>query len=150
MGGQGDPPAWLRDVPPVRLLLSWDNLAGHHTPALGAWLVARGGWPLPTPWGGSWLNLAASSPPILVRRARDGQQPTTGQEIRTWLTDPVAGWTADPTPFLWGGPRAARRGRARERHHALGGSGGDTRRPLPRRRPDRLLSPPLNGHAYAD
>jgi hypothetical protein len=41
--GQGDPPAWLADLPPVRLLLIWDTLAGHRTPALVEWLVERGG-----------------------------------------------------------------------------------------------------------
>jgi hypothetical protein len=34
----------------------------------------------------------------------------------------VAGWNADPTPFVWGGKRVARRQRARERRHRLGGS----------------------------
>ena len=61
----------------VWLLLVWDNLAGHHTPALVDWLVEQGVWPLPTPLGGSWLNLAESIQRILVRRALDGQHPTT-------------------------------------------------------------------------
>jgi hypothetical protein len=33
------------------------------------------------------------------------------------------GWNLDPTPFEWGGKRAARRQRSRARRHALGGSG---------------------------
>ena len=105
--GEGEVPAWLAEVPPVRLLVVWDNLAGHRTPALVDWLVDRGVWPLPTPLGGSWLNLAESIQRILVRRALAGQHPTTAQEIMTWLTDQVTGWNADPTPFAWGGKRAA-------------------------------------------
>jgi hypothetical protein len=58
-----------------------------------------------------------------------------------WLREQVAGWNADPTPFEWGGKRAARRQRARERRHALGGSGGYTRRPLPRRHRPRYHLP---------
>src|SRR5205814_2065163 len=33
-------------------------------------------------------------------------------------------WNRHPTPFAWGGKRAACRQRARERRHRLGGSGG--------------------------
>ena len=146
--GEGDPPAWLDDLPPVRLLLIWDNLAGHRTPALVDWLVERGVWPLPTPLGGSWLNLAEAIQRILVRRALDGQQPTTAQEIMTWLTDQVTGWNADPTPFAWGGKRAARRVRARERRHALGGAAGYTCRPLPRRRRPAYQLPSSNGNLH--
>ncbi len=146
--GEADPPSWLADLPPVRLLLIWDNLAGHRTQTLVDWLVARGVWPLPTPLGGSWLNLAESIQRILVRRALDGQHPTTSREIMTWLTEQVAGWNADPTPFAWGGKRAARRQRARERRHALGGSGGYTRRPLPRRHRPRYHLPVANGNIH--
>jgi hypothetical protein len=146
--GQGDPPAWLADLPPVRLLLVWDNLAGHRTPALVAWLLERGVWPLPTPLGGSWLNLAEAIQRILVRRALDGQHPTSAQEIMTWLTAQVTGWNADPTPFCWGGKRAARRVRARERRHALAGSGGYTRRPLPRRHHPRYHLPASIGDVH--
>jgi hypothetical protein len=146
--GQGDPPAWLADLPPVRLLVVWDNLAGHRTPALVAWLVERGVWPLLTPLGGSWLNLAEAIQRILVRRALDGQHPTTAQEIMTWLTDQVTGWNANPTPFCWGGKRAARRVRARERRHALGGAAGYTRRPLPRRCRSAYQLPSSNGYVH--
>jgi IS5 family transposase len=44
------------------------------------------------------------------------------------------GWNREPTPFMWGGKRQARRQRAFERRHADGGSGAYTRRPLHRRR----------------
>lgn len=123
---------WAAELPPIRLLLIWDNLAGHHTGDLVTWLLERGVWPLYTPLGGSWLNLAESVQRILVRRALDGQHPQRAEEVMTWLAEQVAGWNAAPTPFVWGGKRAARRARARERRHALGGSGGYTRRPIRR------------------
>src|SRR5262249_38305784 len=37
------------DPPPLRLLLVWDNLVGHHTPELLLWLFARGVMVLYTP-----------------------------------------------------------------------------------------------------
>jgi hypothetical protein len=43
-------------LPPLRVLLVLDNLAGHKTPELVLWLFARGVMPLFTPLGGSWLN----------------------------------------------------------------------------------------------
>jgi hypothetical protein len=133
---------WAAAVPPIRLLLVWDNLAGHHSGDLVVWLLAHGVWPLFTPLGGSWLNLAESVQRILVRRALAGQQPQAAQEAMDWMAAAVRGWNADPTPFAWGGKRAARRQRARERRHALGGSGGFTRRSIRRRlgRASRPLS----------
>ena len=133
---------WAETMPPVRALLIWDNLAGHHSGELVAWLLAQGVWPIFTPLGGSWLNLAESVQRILVRRALDGQHPTSAAQVMSWLAEQVAGWNADPTPFVWGGERAARRQRARERRHALGGSGGYTRRPI-RRRSGRAAHPLL-------
>jgi hypothetical protein len=121
------------ELPPLRALLVWDNLAGHKTPELVCWLCAQGIMPLYTPVGGSWLNLAESIQRILVRRALAGQHPTSTGELKDWLTATVSGWNAAPTPFEWGGKRAARRQRARDRRHALGGSGGCTRRPIARR-----------------
>jgi hypothetical protein len=133
-------------VPPIRVLLVWDNLKGHQTPGLRDALVERGVWPLFTPLGGSWLNLAESVQRILVRRALDGQHPTSAAEVMGWLSEQVTGWNAEPTPFEWGGGRAARRQRARERRHRLGGSGGFTRRPL-RRRLGRASRPlPIGTH----
>jgi hypothetical protein len=134
----------------VRLLVVWDNLAGHRTPALVAWLLEQGVWLLPTPLGGSWLNLAEAIQRILIRRALDGQHPTTAQQIMRWLSEQVAGWNADPTPFAWGGKRAARRVRARERRHALGGAAGFTRRPLPRRRRPAAPLPASNGYVHGN
>jgi hypothetical protein len=117
--------------PPLRALLIWDNLAGHKSLAMERWLLDHGVLPLWTPLAGSWLNLAESLQRILVRRALAGQHPEDARQLMDWLAEAVVGWNADPTPFEWGGKRAARRRRARERHR-LGGSGGYTRRPIAR------------------
>ena len=140
----------LDDLPPVRRVLVWDNLAGHQTPALLHWLVARGVWPLVTPLGGSGLNLAESVQRILVRRALGGQHPQSAQEVMAWLAAAGAGGNADPTPRVWGGKRAARRQRARQRRHALGGSGGYTCRPIPRTRRPRYELPLPNGYVHVN
>ncbi len=126
-------PTLLADLPPLRILLVLDNLTGHKTPELVCWLFAHGILPLYTPLGGSWLNMAESIQRILARRALDGHHPATAQQVMDWLAATVVGWNADPTPFVWGGPRQQRRWRARQRRHALGGSGAVTQRPIPRR-----------------
>ena len=128
--GLGEPFTLPTELPPLRALLVWDNLAGHKTPELVLWLCAHGVMPLYTPLGGSWLNLAESIQRIVVRRALAGQHPETTSDLSNWLTATVRGWNAAPTPFEWGGKRAARRARARTRRHALGGSAGCTRRPI--------------------
>ena len=119
-------------LPPLRLLLVWDNLAGHHTPELVLWLFARGVMVLYTPLSGSWLNMAESIQRILGRRALEGQHPETPDQLIAWLEATARGWNAHPTPFVWGGKRATRRARARERRHALAGSGACLQR-SPRR-----------------
>jgi hypothetical protein len=121
-------------LPPVRVLLIWDNLAGHRSPDLVRWCAERGICLLYTPLGGSWLNMAESVRRIVVRRALAGQHPSSAQEVMAWLEETVAGWNQAPTPFAWGGKRAARRQHARARRHALGGSGACTPRALARRR----------------
>jgi hypothetical protein len=131
--GLSTPVALPEVLPPLRSLLVWDNLAGHKTPALVDWLVERGVLPLYTPLGGSWLNMAESIQRIVVRRALDGQHPQSAHEVMDWLAATIRGWNAAPTPFVWGGKRQQRRWRARQRRHALGGSGAVTHRPLPRR-----------------
>jgi hypothetical protein len=118
--------------PAVRLILVWDNLAGHLSPELVVWLFAHGIVPLYTPLGGSWLNMAESVQRILIRRALSCQYPETAQEIMDWLAATVRGWNADPTPFEWGGKRWQRRQRQRERHR-LGGSKAYAHRPIRRR-----------------
>jgi DDE superfamily endonuclease len=107
-------------LPPLRLILIWDNLAGHLSWSIVRWLFAHGILPLYTPLAGSWLNLAEAVQRVLVHRALAGQHPQTTQEIITWLEDTVAAWNEAPTPFVWGGKRRERRLRARQRR--LGGS----------------------------
>ena len=129
------------DLPPLRMLLVLDNLTGHYTVDFVRWLFAHGVMPLYTPLGGSWLNMAESIQRILKRRALDGQPPRTPDDIIAWLEAAARGWNRAPTPFAWGGKRRARRERARQRCHRVGGSGAYTRRPLPRSQP-----PAPNGH----
>jgi transposase len=114
----GRPPR--QPLPPLRLILIWDNLAGHLSWSLVLWLFQHGVLPLYTPLAGSWLNLAEAVQRILVRRALAGQHPHTTDEIITWLEDTVAAWNEDPTPFVWAGKRRERRLRAQQRR--LGGS----------------------------
>ena len=121
------------DLPPLRMLLVWDNLTGHYTVDFILWLFAHGIMPLFTPLGGSWLNMCESVQRILKHRALSGHHPKTPEEIIAWLEAAACGWNREPTPFVWGGKRQARRERARQRQHALGGSGAYTRRPLRRR-----------------
>jgi transposase len=110
-----------RELPPPRMILIWDNLAGHKSAALVDWLLEQGVIPLYTPLSGSWLNMAESVQRILVRRALAGQHPQTAQEVIRWLEETVAGWNRAPTPFRWHGKRQVRRQRARLRR--VGGSG---------------------------
>ena len=107
-------------LPPLRLILIWDNLAGHLSWAIVQWLFQHGVMPLYTPLSGSWLNMAEAVQRILVGRALAGQHPQSAQEVITWLEETVAGWNAQPTPFVWAGKRRERRVRARQRR--LGGS----------------------------
>ena len=107
-------------LPPLRLLLIWDNLAGQLSWSIVRWLLHHGILPLYTPLSGSWLNLAESVQRIIVRRALEGHHPQSQDDLITWLDDTVAGWNANPTPFVWHGKRFERRQRARQRR--LGGS----------------------------
>ena len=116
---------WLGHVPhlplpPLRLMLVWDNLAGHLSTSIVTWLFAHGVMPLYTPLSGSWLNMAESVQRIIGGRALRGQHSKTVAELITWLEETVAGWNAAPTPFLWAGKRRERRLRAKQRR--LGGS----------------------------
>lgn len=107
-------------LPPLRLILVWDNLAGHQSEAIVAWLFAHGILPLYTPLSGSWLNMAESIQRIIVGRALGGQHPENAETLIEWLEETVTGWNAAPTPFVWDGKRRERRRRARQRR--LGGS----------------------------
>ena len=72
-------------LPPLRMLLVWDNLTGHKTAEMVVWLCRHGIMPLYTPLGGSWLNMAESVQRILKRRTLDGQHPQSPKEIGTWF-----------------------------------------------------------------
>jgi hypothetical protein len=133
-------PTLPQRLPPLRMLLILDNLAGHKTPEFVLWLFAHGIMPLYTPLGGSWLNMAESIQRILKRRALNGQHPTDTEQIIGWFEAVATHWNRDPTPFEWGGKRWQRRQRQRERRHRLGGSGAYTRTPI-RRIPGNLLLP---------
>src|SRR5579863_6947448 len=115
----GHPPH--RSLPPLRIVLVLDNLAGHLSYDLVAWFFDHGVMPLYTPIGGSWLNMAESVQRIIVSRALAGQHPKNAQEVIDWLEQTVAGWNQHPTPFVWNGKRRQRRVRARLRR--LAGSG---------------------------
>jgi hypothetical protein len=121
-------------LPALRVLLVLDNLVGHKTPELVLWLFAHGVTPLFTPPGGSWPNMAESIQRILKRGALSGEHPANPAEIITRFESVAAYWNAAPTPFVWGGKRAARRKRQRERRHVVGGSGAFTCRPILRRK----------------
>lgn len=136
-------PTLLSRLPPLRLLLVLDNLAGHKTPEFVCWLFAQGIMPLYTPLGGSWLNMAESIQRILKRRALDGQHPSDTAEIIGWFEVAARHWNAAPTPFSWGGRRRERR-RRRERCHRVGGSGAYTRHPV------RRTSTAIYGHAQRE
>ncbi len=121
-------------LPRLRMLLVMDNLTGHRTPSFVLWLFAQGIMPLYTPLGGSWLNMAESIQRILKRRGLEGHHPQTPEQIIDWLEAAARGWNNNPTPFEWGGRRAARRRRSRDRRYSVGGSYAFTRRPVRRSR----------------
>jgi hypothetical protein len=114
----GHPPR--STLPPLRLILVWDHLAGHRSVAIVFWLFQRGVLPLDTPLSGSWLNLAMAWQRILVRRALAGTHPQSAEEIIRWIEETAAAWNEASTPFTWGGQRQERRQRARRRR--LGGA----------------------------
>lgn len=116
-------------LPPLRLILIWDNLAGHLSWSIVQWLFAHGVMPLNTPLSGSWLNMAESIQRIVCGRALNGQHAQSAAEVITWLEDTVAGWNDAPTPFVWDGKRRERRVRARQRH--LAGSAASLAHPQP-------------------
>jgi transposase len=123
------------ELPPLRLLLVWDNLAGHAEMVL--WLCRHGIMPLYTPLAGSWLNMAESIQRILKRRALDGQYPHSAAEIGDWFEQTAQAWNQHPTPFLWNGKRQQRRRKQLGDKHPIGGSAAHTQHPIftrPRRR----------------
>ena len=118
-------------LPPLRMLLVWDNLAGHKTPAMVLWLCRHGIMPLYTPLGGSWLNMAEAIQRLLKRRSF--VQSMLNDELGAWFEQTAWHWNRQPTPFVWSGKR--RRRRAGEGRHRLGGTAAHTCRPLRRSRP---------------
>ncbi len=122
-----------RFFPPVRMLLIWDNLAGHKSHSMVQWCAEHGILLLSTPNAGSWLNMAESVQRIIKRRALQGYHTYDVEILKQWLTDAVAGWNRHPTPFIWGGKRHARRDRAYARRHRVGGSGATAACIIPRR-----------------
>jgi len=104
-------PTLLAVLPPLRVLLVLDNLAGHETPEFVCWLFAHGIMPLDTPAGGSWLNRAESLQRIPKRRAPDGQHPDDTGRIIARFEASARRWNQAPTPFEWG---------ASGRHAAVG------------------------------
>jgi hypothetical protein len=121
----------LETLPPLRLLLILDNLAGHKSAVFVCWLMTHGIMPLYTPLSGSWLNMAESVQRILVDRALAGQHPESPAQLIEWLEAVARGWNAHPTPFVWAGKRALRRQGARERRYLISGSGATSYQPIP-------------------
>jgi DDE superfamily endonuclease len=120
------------ELPPLRVLLIWDNLTGHKTPEMVLWLCRHGIMPLYTPLGGSWLNLAEAIQRLLKRRALDGQHPQSAAEIDTWFEQVAQAWNQHPTPFVWHGKRRQRRRRRPGDGHPVGGAAAHTSQSLPR------------------
>jgi len=119
-------------LPPLRMILIQDNLAGHKSHHFVQWCFSQGIALLYTPLGGSWLNMTESVQGIIQHRAFNGQHPSHPQQIIDWLEAAVGGWNKNPAPFVWGGKRAVRRDRARKRRQALARSGACIRRIRPR------------------
>jgi hypothetical protein len=131
------------ELPPLRMLLVWDNLTGHKSAEMVVWLCRHGIMPLYTPLGGSWLNMAEAIQRLLRRRTLDGQRPQSPTEIGTWFKQTAQAWNRQPTPFLWSGKRRQRRRKRPGDGHTVGGSGAHTQHPLSphRRRPHEWHSP---------
>ncbi len=73
------------ELPPLRMLLVWDNLTGHKTTEMVVWLCQHGIMPLYTPLGGSWLNMAEVVFPQMTKTdlltTRAGGQSVTDLDI---------------------------------------------------------------------
>ena len=117
-------------LPPLRLLLVWDNLAGHKSAEMVVWLCRHGVMPLYTPLGGSWLNMAESIQRVLKRRALGGQHPRSPAEIGAWFKQTAQAWNRQPTPFVWNGKRRQRRRKRRGDTCPVGGSAAHAQQPL--------------------
>ena len=116
-------------LPPLRLLLVWDNLIGHRSAEMVVWLCQHGIMPLYTPLGGSWLNMAESIQRILKHRALAGQHPSSPVQIGTWFEQTARAWTQQPTPFSWHGRRWRRRRHRATDGQPIGGSAAHCQHP---------------------
>ncbi len=105
----------FESFPKFKMILIFDNLAGHKSWQLVKWLYQNKIMPIYTPLSGSWLNMAESIQRILKRRALDGTHPQSPQDIMDAMEAVARVWNQDPTTFSWGGHRARRRKRAWER-----------------------------------
>lgn len=105
----------FEQFPKFKMILVFDNLAGHKSWGLVEWLYENKIMPIYTPLSGSWLNMAESIQRILKRRALDGTHPSSPQEIIDAFEAVARVWNENPTPFTWGGHRWRRRKRAWER-----------------------------------
>jgi hypothetical protein len=84
-------------LPPLRLLLVWDNLTGHKSTEMVLWLCQHGIMPLYTPLGSSWLNMAESIQRILKRRALAGASiPSLRPRSALGSSRPLSPGTASP------------------------------------------------------
>ena len=122
------------DLPPLRLLLVWDDLrpqdARPGAVAVRAWryapLHARG---RQLAQHGGVDRARAQAP--RARRAASASP----AEIGSWFEQTAQRWNEQPTPFVWNGKRRQRRRRpGGDQTHRLGGSGACTPRPLRRNR----------------
>ena len=133
-------PTLLSELPPLRMLLVLDNLAGHKTPEFVCWLFERGIMPLYTPVGGSWLNMAESIQRVLKRRALGGQHPHNGGRDHGVVRGGGAALEREPDAVRVGRKASSPAAAATRAAPSDGGSGACTRTPI-RRGPD-----PSYGH----
>ena len=100
--GLSAPPTLPADLPPLRMLLVQDNLAGHKSHDLVQWCFSQGVALLYTPLGGSWLNMAESIQGIIECRALNGQHPANPEQIIEWLETTVRGCEQKSNPVCLG------------------------------------------------
>lgn len=107
------PPArwetWLsapppRPLPPLRLIVIWDHLAGHRTTAFVDGLLDHGIMPLDTPVSGSWLHMAESVQRIIMRGPAPSDVPGDHRMARTDGGRLERG--SDPVRVAWEAPTA--------------------------------------------
>jgi hypothetical protein len=128
------------ELPPLRLLLVWDNLAGHKSAEMVVWLCQHGIMPLYTPLGGSWLNMAESIQRILKRRTLDGQHQRAPPRSAPGSSRPPRPGTGNP--HLSSGTASADRGDA---SNVATHTHSAARAPIPGSRSQRAATTHRNG-----